>query len=127
MSMKFNEIIDETINNNVKEQQSFENDFRILAGLVTGEKKTEGVMGNISFDINLKKVIDEYEKSYKSFSQKINFFLESSQLITNDLLLPDKSLLNELPKPPVINQQHIEIHFPNTSVTSWAFSPTYKT
>ncbi len=98
-----------------------------MAGLVSGEKKTEGVMGNISFDINLKKVIDEYEKSYKSFSQKINFFLESSQLITNDLLLSDKSLLNELPKPPVINQQHIEIHSPNTSVTSWAFSPTYKT
>lgn len=32
--MKFNEIIDDTINNNVKEQQSFEKDFRILAGLV---------------------------------------------------------------------------------------------
>jgi hypothetical protein len=84
-------------------------------------------MGNISFDINLKKVIDEYEKSYKSFSQKINFFLESSQLITNDLLLPDKILLKELPKPPVINQQPIGLQPPNTSVTSWAFSPTYKT
>ena len=34
MSMKFNEIIEETINNNVKEQQSFEKDFKILAGLV---------------------------------------------------------------------------------------------
>jgi hypothetical protein len=73
-----------------------------LAGLVEGEKKDKGNGGNIAFNVDLNKLIRDYEKSYNSYSQKISGFLENSQLMIDQLLESNINPTIELPKPTVV-------------------------
>ncbi len=88
MNMKFNEIIEQTINNKVKDQETFEKDFKVIASLIENNKSTLNgrTNDNLKFSINLKKIVEDYSENYKSFSQKINKFLEDSQVSLDKLL-----------------------------------------
>lgn len=87
--MKFNDIIDETLNNNLGDQDTFEKDFRVIASLIENQpnkKKDPHSSNNFSFAINLNKIIAEYKTNYESFSTKINKFLADSDAQLNSLL-----------------------------------------
>ena len=92
-----------------------------------GEKKEKGNGGSITFNVDLKKLINDYENSYKSYSQKIYGFLETSQLMIDQLLEPSKNSIAEMPKPPLITLPNIGVQSTSNQAVSYTFSPTLKT
>lgn len=82
MNMKFNEIIDSTLKNNLGDQETFEKDFKIIASLIESrdQNKEENPLHSklFSFSINLNQIIQDYQLNYQSFSTKINQFLVDS-------------------------------------------------
>lgn len=89
--MKFNELIDSTLNNTLVDQESFEKDFRVIASSIESindNKKDAGSshVNSFFFAFNLGKIIEEYEQSYHSFSSKIKKFSDESVLTMDNLL-----------------------------------------
>ena len=67
--MKFNEIIDSALNSDLRDQDVFEKDFRVIASLIENKKESKndgsGITNSFIFSVNLDKIIEEYEQSYQ--------------------------------------------------------------
>ena len=80
--MKFNEIIDSALNSDLRDQDVFEKDFRVIASLIENKKESKndgsGITNSFIFSVNLDKIIDEYEQSYQSFNTKLSKFYKGA-------------------------------------------------
>jgi hypothetical protein len=86
--MRFNEIIESTINNDFSDQISFERDFKLIAGSVEVRNDTKNQIGqkknDLYFNASLDKIVTDYQTSYKEFNLYLNkFFLDSAKSLDN--------------------------------------------
>ena len=86
--MRFNEIIESTINNDFSDQISFERDFKLIAGSVEVRNDTKNEIGHkkndLYFNASLDKIVTDYQTSYKEFNLNLNkFFLDSAKSLDN--------------------------------------------
>ena len=80
--MKFNDIIDSALSNDIQDQDSFERDFKVIAASVESRKpeKNDFQMQAQSFyfSANLDKIVEEYQREYDNFSRNLVKFCKDS-------------------------------------------------
>jgi hypothetical protein len=86
--MRFNDIIESTINNDFSDQISFERDFKLIAGSVEVTNDTKNQIGqkknDLYFNASLDKIVIDYQTSYKEFNLNLNkFLLDSAKSLDN--------------------------------------------
>lgn len=72
--MRFNEIIESAIGNNLSNQGSFEKDFKLIAASVdvkNDNNASEPKTSSLYFHAGLDKIVGDYEASYKVYNKNL--------------------------------------------------------